>query len=108
MLFDLIQFNAHLISEAATRGVLWKQIFLEILHNSEENTCVRVSFLQLIKTLLKRDLRHVLSSEICKISKKAYFKEHLWTYASLICVLWQGENALQKQPPKVFCKKMCF
>ena len=32
-------------SEAATRGVLWKKVFLEISQNSQENTCARVSFL---------------------------------------------------------------
>ena len=31
--------------EAATRGVLWKKVFLEISQNSQENTCGRVSFL---------------------------------------------------------------
>ena len=31
--------------EAATRGVLWKNVFLEISQNSQENTCARVSFL---------------------------------------------------------------
>ena len=31
--------------EAATRGVLCKKVFLEISQNSQENTCVRVSFL---------------------------------------------------------------
>ena len=31
--------------EAATRGVLQKKVFLEISQNSQENTCVRVSFL---------------------------------------------------------------
>ena len=29
-------------SEAATRGVLWKSVFLEISQNSLENTCARV------------------------------------------------------------------
>ena len=33
------------LSEAATRGVLYKEVFLEILQNSQENTCARVSFL---------------------------------------------------------------
>ena len=32
-------------TEAATRGVLWRQMFLEILQNSHENTCGRGSFL---------------------------------------------------------------
>ena len=31
-------------SEAATRGVLRKKVFLEILQTSQENTCARVSF----------------------------------------------------------------
>ena len=31
--------------EAATRGVLWKKVFLEISQNSQENTFARVSFL---------------------------------------------------------------
>ena len=32
-------------SEAATRGVLYKKVFLKISQNSQENTCARVSFL---------------------------------------------------------------
>ena len=32
-------------AEAATRGVLWEKMLLEILQNWQENTCVRVSFL---------------------------------------------------------------
>ena len=31
--------------EAATGVVLWKKMFLKILQNSQENTCVRVFFL---------------------------------------------------------------
>ena len=30
--------------EAATRGVLWKKVLLEISQNSQENTCAGVSF----------------------------------------------------------------
>ena len=32
-------------SEAATRGVLQKRVFLETSQNSQENTCARDSFL---------------------------------------------------------------
>ena len=32
-------------TEAATRGVLWEKVFLEILQNSQENAWARVSFL---------------------------------------------------------------
>ena len=31
--------------EAATKGALYKKVFLEISHNSQESTFVRVSFL---------------------------------------------------------------
>ena len=33
------------IKEAATRGVLWKKVFLEVSQNSQANNCARVSFL---------------------------------------------------------------
>ena len=36
--------NSSLISEAATGGVLYKNLFLQILQNSQENTCARVFF----------------------------------------------------------------
>ena len=36
-------FNEH--QEAATKGVLSEKVFIEILQSSQENTCVRVSFL---------------------------------------------------------------
>ena len=33
--------------KAATRSALWKEtVFLKVLQNSQENTCVGVSFLQ--------------------------------------------------------------
>ena len=37
--------NDLLLREAATRGILWKKVFLEILQNWKENNCARVSFL---------------------------------------------------------------
>ena len=33
-----------IIAEAATGGVLWEKVSLEILQNSQENTCASVSF----------------------------------------------------------------
>ena len=38
-------------AEAATAGVLLKKVFLEISQNSQENTCVRVSFLIKLQAL---------------------------------------------------------
>ena len=49
--------------EAATRGVLWKKMLLEISQNSQENTCATASFIK------KETLAQVFSSEFCEISK---------------------------------------
>ena len=45
-------------------------VFLEILQNSRENTCARVSFL--IKFLKKETLAQVFSCEFCEISKNTF------------------------------------
>ena len=58
------------MAEAATGGVLWEKVFLEIFQNSQENTCARASFL--------------FTCEFCEISKNTFFTEHLWATASMI------------------------
>ena len=70
---DNAWFYACILSEAATRGVLYKKVFLEIWQNSQENTCAKVS------TLLKRDSGTGVS---CDFSKNTLFTEYLWTTAS--------------------------
>ena len=37
-------------TEAATGGVLWKNVFSEMSQNSQENTCARFSFLIKLQT----------------------------------------------------------
>ena len=68
-------------TEATTGSVLEEKVFLEILQNSQENTCARVSFL--IKFFKKETLALVFSCEFCKISKNIFFTEHLWATASV-------------------------
>ena len=63
-------------------------MFLEILQNSQENACVRVSFLIKLQAwglqVYKQEtLEKVLSSEFCEISKNIFFTEHLRTTASI-------------------------
>ena len=60
--------------EAATRGVLWKKVFLEILQNSQENTCTRVSFLIKLQAnfIKKETLGYVFTCEFCQISKNTF------------------------------------
>ena len=57
-------------------------MFLEILQNSQENTCARVSFLIKLQALAfnfikKETLAQVFSCEFWEISKDTDFKEHL-------------------------------
>ena len=63
--------------EAATRGVLWIKVFLEILQNSHENTYARVSFLIKLQTLdlqlySKETLVQVFSCEFFEIFKNTF------------------------------------
>ena len=61
-------------SEAATRRVLRKKMFLKISQNSQGNSCARVSSYNFIK---KETLTQVFSCEFCEISKNICFTEHL-------------------------------
>ena len=46
-----------------------KKVFLEILQNSQENTCARVSFLIKLQTSAQ-----VFSCEFCEISKNPFLQ----------------------------------
>ena len=64
-------------SEAATGDVLLKSVFLEILQNSQENTCARVSFLLKLQAsscnfIKKEALVQALSCEFCKNFKNTF------------------------------------
>ena len=74
-------------TEATTRGILWKKVFLKISQNSQENACVSLFFNKVAglrpATLWKKQtLAQVLSCEFCEIFKNAFFTEHLWMTAS--------------------------
>ena len=62
-------------------------MFLEILQNSQENTCVRVSYLIKLQAeacnLIRRETgAQMFSCEFSEISKNTFFTEHLRTTAS--------------------------
>ena len=84
------------ISEAATRGVPFKKVFLEILQNSQENTCARVSFFDKVAglrlaTLLRKDTRtKVFSCEFWEFSNNTFFTEYLQAIASVY--FFSGNN----------------
>ena len=62
-------------TEAATRVVLCKKVFLEMTQNSQENTCARISFSIKLQA-------QAFSCEFCENSKSTFFTEHLWMTAS--------------------------
>ena len=73
--------------KAATECVLWKNVFLKISQTSQENTCAKVFFSMKLQAsgqqlYLKKTLAQVFSCEFRKISKNAFFTEHLRATAS--------------------------
>ena len=76
-------------SEAFTQRCSVKKMFLEILQNSQESTCTRVSLLRKLQVpvsiynfIKKGTLAQVFSCESCEISKNIFFTEHLLATAS--------------------------
>ena len=92
ILYNSVCYAGFLVPEAVTQICSVKNVFLEILQNSQENTCARVSVL--IKFFKKETLAQVFYSEFCEISKSTFFTEHfrwllLWfiLVASIIVTL---------------------
>ena len=71
-IFEFIFNETRTNSEAATRGVLQENVFLEISQNSQENNFIK-----------KETLALVFSCEFCEISKNTFFTEHLWATAAV-------------------------
>ena len=72
--------NKCIIIRSSQRRCSIKKVFLEILQNSQENTCARDSFLiklLLINFIKKESLAQVFSCEFCEISKNNFFTEQL-------------------------------
>ena len=77
-------FTAKVIhTEAATRGLLYKKVFLQIPQKSRENTCARVSFLIKLQVLKVFSKLKVFSCEFCEIPNNTFFTEQRWTTASI-------------------------
>ena len=71
-IFESIFNETRTNSEAATRGVLQENVFLEISQNSQENNFIK-----------KETLALVFSCEFCEISKNTFFTELLWATGSV-------------------------
>ena len=65
-------------TEAATRIVLLKNVFLEISQNSQKNTCAKAC-----NFIKKESLAQVFFCEFFEISKNTFSTEHLQRTASV-------------------------
>ena len=72
------------MSEAATRGVLWKKVF-------RPATGAQVFIAQACNFIKKETLAQVFSCNFRETSKNTFFTEHLWTTASKLCIINQWE-----------------
>ena len=77
-------------SEAVVRRWCVKKVFLEISQKSQENTCLRVSFLIKLQAkaynfIKNETLAQVFSCEFCEISKKTFFHRSHLVAASIKC-----------------------
>ena len=66
-------------------------VFFEILQNSQENFCARVSFiikLQILVLWHSGTLAQEFSCEFCEISKNTFFTEHFRTTASVMMIIF--------------------
>ena len=74
-LCKLILGNAKQRLEAVVKSCSVKKVFLDISQNSQENTCVRLSFLIKLQAnfIKKETLAQVFSCELCEISENIFF-----------------------------------
>ena len=75
--FNSLHSGVLILLEAVVQRCSVKKVFLEILQNSQKNTCVRVSFLMKLQAsawnfIKKETLAQVFSCEFCKISKNIF------------------------------------
>ena len=84
-----ISLSLHM-TEAATRGVLLKKVFLEISQNSQENTCARVSFLIKLQAAATASyMRHPVTAGI-----NLFLLLFLEAAVSVECLEWFSETSL--------------
>ena len=69
----LLSAQTGLFTEAVAERCSAEKVFLEVLQNSQENTCARVSFLINACNFFKKEtLTQVFSCEFCEISKNTF------------------------------------
>ena len=69
----MLYLSCVIVVEAVIKRCSVKKVFLEISQNSQENICVRVSFLIKLFFIKKEALAQAFSCEFCEISKNIFF-----------------------------------
>ena len=87
------------LSEAATGGVLWKKVFLEISRSSQENTCASLF-------IKKEVLAQVWSWEFCEISKSAFLHRTPLLAASALWSINSNKIKLTLKEKRLKCKEL--
>ena len=82
-----------------------EKAFLEISQNSQENNCVRVSFLIKLPTKKKRDSGTGAFQWILWNSKNTFFTEHLWASVSVFLSSFSQLALLNEIPTLYFTRK---
>ena len=62
-------------------------MFLKVLEDSPKNTTVLESIFKFILRFMLESILKLSSCEFCKIFKKTFFTEQLWTTASVVGLL---------------------
>ena len=78
----IVHKNLHHFSPGLSLSILYFKVFLNILQNSQENSCARVSLLIKLQAkawncIKKGTLAEVFSDEFLEISKNTFFTEHI-------------------------------
>ena len=92
----------------AARAVLFKKLFLEILQNSQENTCARVSFLiKLLATLLKKRLWYRrFPVNFVEFLRTSFLQNTSGHDKTSLENFYHGGRNTRFSNKKFFCKKM--
>ena len=83
-------------TDAVVRSCSVEKVFLEVLKNSQENTCVRISFFNKVAdlspaTLLKKRLWHMcFPVNFAKFVRTLFFTEHLRSLLLHLRIRWRS------------------
>ena len=104
------QRKIYIFTEAATRGVLYKKVFLSILENlQEKHLCRSLCFIKVaafrLVTLLKKDSgTDVFLWRFVKILRTRFLQNTSeWVLLSLTCI-WTSCFSLEKVPEAAVCR----